>query len=144
MLYCNVTSLYYNNIYYNMFGIQLNTLLDRYQITKMERKQIKKMVGMNEEIESYIATYNSILLRLKTCTAMDDPELKSKLMKIIDWYDKLIDDYKTENRLQYDAVVKTTNEPHYYILFMLHTCKIVLALVEQRNKILSEIICRGE
>jgi hypothetical protein len=125
-----------------MFGIQLNTLLDSYQITKMERKQIKNMVEMNEQIVECVETYNKILLRLKTCTAMDSPELKAKLLKIIDLYDQLIDDYKSENRIQYDAVVKATNEPHYYILFMIHTCKIVLALVEQRNKILSDIICR--
>ncbi len=127
-----------------MFGTQLRHLLDHYQITPMERKQLKKMVLINQDISEGMKTYDSILLRIKTCTAMDDIHLKTKLLNIIKIYDDLIQDYKDENRIQYDHVVKTTNEPHYYILFMLHVCDIVHKLVEQRNKILSDIVCRHQ
>ncbi len=127
-----------------MFGVQLRRLIDSYQITSMERKQLRKMLKMNDEISEGLKIYDDILLRIKTCTAMDDENLKYKLLKVIELYDKLIQDYNDENRIQYDHVVKMTNEPHYYILFMLHVCKIVNTLVEQRNTILSEIVCRHQ
>ena len=131
------------NLPYNMFGVQLRTLLENYQITKMERKQIKNMLKINTQIGTSLTEYRQILDRVHTCTAMDDPVLKQKLLKIIKLYGELIEEYKIENRTQYDAVIKTTNEPHYYIFFMLHTCNLVLSLIQQRNKILSDIVCKN-